>query len=271
MSEGESEGERMRLIEADALIERIESDIKAIEDKEPQMAMGAIGVLNTIKKTPTEKLQLSPKTSTKTSKTSTNGTYIRDGKLINDLVYRGEAEVSDTVEESITIQTGQTYGKSAYVAGDPDTDLISRQAAIEAWDKLSKRGRTEFDQVLMTLPSAETPEKRTETHGVCSDCISRQAAIDALCRECTPVGYECRADCTEVEILRKLPPVEPPKKDRPVCEDCISRADTIRAICKECDFKGDCGGECTDVEVVSGMPPVEPERPRGGVGGKDDE
>ena len=35
-----------------------------------------------------------------------------------------------------------------------DGDLISRQAAIDAWDKLSKRGRTEFDQVLMTLPSA---------------------------------------------------------------------------------------------------------------------
>lgn len=35
------------------------------------------------------------------------------------------------------------------------TDLISRADAIEAWDKLSKRGRTEFDQVLMTLPSAD--------------------------------------------------------------------------------------------------------------------
>ena len=35
------------------------------------------------------------------------------------------------------------------------SDLISRQNAIDAWDKLSKRGRTEFDQVLMTLPSAE--------------------------------------------------------------------------------------------------------------------
>lgn len=34
-------------------------------------------------------------------------------------------------------------------------DLISRADAIEAWDKLSKRGRTEFDQVLMTLPSVE--------------------------------------------------------------------------------------------------------------------
>lgn len=34
-------------------------------------------------------------------------------------------------------------------------DLISRADAIEAWDKLSKRGRTEFDQVLMTLLSAD--------------------------------------------------------------------------------------------------------------------
>ena len=38
-------------------------------------------------------------------------------------------------------------------------DLISRQNAINAWDKLSKRGRTEFDQVLMTLPSAEPKTK----------------------------------------------------------------------------------------------------------------
>lgn len=34
-------------------------------------------------------------------------------------------------------------------------DIIYRDDAIEAWDKLSKRGRTEFDQVLMTLPSTE--------------------------------------------------------------------------------------------------------------------
>lgn len=40
------------------------------------------------------------------------------------------------------------------------SDLISRQNAIDLWDKLSKRGRTEFDQVLMTLPST-----------VCDDCI----------------------------------------------------------------------------------------------------
>lgn len=34
-------------------------------------------------------------------------------------------------------------------------DVIYRDDAIKAWDKLSKRGRTEFEQVLMTLPSIE--------------------------------------------------------------------------------------------------------------------
>lgn len=37
-------------------------------------------------------------------------------------------------------------------------DTIYREDAIEAWDKLSKRGRTEFDQVLMTLPSIESSQ-----------------------------------------------------------------------------------------------------------------
>ena len=49
------------------------------------------------------------------------------------------------------------------------TDIISRADAIEAWDKLSKRGRTEFDQVLMTLPSADAVqgewEKTTDGNG----------------------------------------------------------------------------------------------------------
>ena len=43
----------MRCIDADALIERLEDDIKAIEDIEPVIAMGGIGALNTIKKAPT--------------------------------------------------------------------------------------------------------------------------------------------------------------------------------------------------------------------------
>ena len=65
-------------------------------------------------------------------------------------------------------------------------DSISRQAAIDSWDKLSKRGRTEFDQVLMTLPSADRPtgewvleEQKSQNHieniYICSSCKNFEA------------------------------------------------------------------------------------------------
>ena len=41
---------------------------------------------------------------------------------------------------------------------DKNDDLISRADALKKWDDLSERGRTEFDQVLMTLPSADRPQ-----------------------------------------------------------------------------------------------------------------
>ncbi len=48
-------------------------------------------------------------------------------------------------------------------------DTIYRDDAIEAWDKLSKRGRTEFDQVLMTLPSTDVVS-REEYEKVLIEC-----------------------------------------------------------------------------------------------------
>ena len=52
------------------------------------------------------------------------------------------------------------------------SDLISREQAIDSWDKLSKRGRTEFDQVLMTLPT-----KITEYKTFCGIPIEKAARI----------------------------------------------------------------------------------------------
>lgn len=42
-----------------------------------------------------------------------------------------------------------------------------------------------------------------------TDCISRQDAINAMCRECSHsiFGEWCMDDCTEVAILKNLPPV----------------------------------------------------------------
>lgn len=80
--------------------------------------------------------------------------------------------------------------KSSYT-GD---DLISREQAIDSWDKLSKRGRTEFDQVLMTLPSADkvtghivtkySGEINPTIWAECSECGKSIDPWDRFCRYC---------------------------------------------------------------------------------------
>ena len=80
--------------------------------------------------------------------------------------------------------------KSSYT-GD---DLISREQAIDSWDKLSKRGRIEFDQVLMTLPSADkvtghivtkySGEINPTIWAECSECGKSIDPWDRFCRYC---------------------------------------------------------------------------------------
>lgn len=72
------------------------------------------------------------------------------------------------------------------------SDLINREDAIEAWDKLSKRGRTEFDQVLMTLPSAKAEPKTGEWILVCDS----EGEGDNLYR-CSECG--CEYGCQEYD------------------------------------------------------------------------
>lgn len=75
-------------------------------------------------------------------------------------------------------------------------DLVSRQNAIDVWNRLSKRGRTEFDQVLMTLPSAEPKTGRWEWDrwdwddegyfycGRCGKKPNDQTAVTDFCPNC---------------------------------------------------------------------------------------
>ena len=83
-----------------------------------------------------------------------------------------------------------TFATTANITGEPMDDLISRQAAIAVADSSDyvglsvedvKKVTDEVVKGLKQLPSAE-PEKRTEerTETHACDCISRQAAIDAL-------------------------------------------------------------------------------------------
>lgn len=70
------------------------------------------------------------------------------------------------------------------------SDTISRRMAIDSWDKLSKRGRTEFDQVLMTLPSADRPKGKWIPYlpeGLrykCSECESKYDTPWHFCPNC---------------------------------------------------------------------------------------
>lgn len=69
--------------------------------------------------------------------------------------------------DNLFLHTWEEQYKALHMAiealkAEPTGDLISRADAIGAWDKLSKRGRTEFDQVLMTLPSSDATKKKAE-------------------------------------------------------------------------------------------------------------
>ena len=123
-------------------------------------------------------------------------------------------------------------------------DLISRQAAIDAilavTGNSSVRELYEHVQehelsdmwsggvnaaidIIIAVPSVqpETHEKRTETHGVCLDTISRQAAIDVLDKN----HILGRGDLNEVldhivDRLEKLPPAQPEHTSNNDCNGC---------------------------------------------------
>ena len=104
------------------------------------------------------------------------------------------------------------------------SDLISRQAAIKALDK-------RFDSIPMEQTTAilllrrdlrELPQTNTSEYPNSSDTISRQAAIDALNRECCcgAVIDHCGLE-TAMDIISELPPAEPKRiRGRWTCDQC---------------------------------------------------
>lgn len=64
-------------------------------------------------------------------------------------------------------------------------NCISRQEALDEWNRLSERGRTEFDQVLMTLPPAQPRSGKWIVINEFEDCCY------AKCNQCnvTQVFY----------------------------------------------------------------------------------
>lgn len=135
-------------------------------------------------------------------KTSTNGIYVIDGRRMNKLLYKGDL-INDLV-----------YRREAEVT---DTDLISRQAAIEEIASHDPTNGTEpyfsgheVIDILKCVPTV-THAKRTETHGVCSDCISRQAVFCILKNKMAdrPMDSDRWVIRDIGKAIESLPPVEP--------------------------------------------------------------
>lgn len=76
-------------------------------------------------------------------------------------------------------------------------DMISRSALLEEWNKLSARGRTEFDQVIMMQPSVE-PVRGELIDGTdgCKHCSKCGAVADETMMQWNNLYfcYHCGAD-----------------------------------------------------------------------------
>lgn len=127
-------------------------------------------------------------------------------------ISKGEVEIFETAIEALKQEPFSRieYGTDGNVyrlsisngkefEQNPCEDVISRQAVLDKWEQLSARGRTEFDQVLMTMPSTKPQEPKTG-HWILADS---QDNVDVengnnryICSECT--FSDIHAKSTEV-------------------------------------------------------------------------
>ena len=133
-----------------------------------------------------------------------------------------------------------------------------RKEKVQLFQETPTNSKTETVDTITRENDPEVPKYTTEWASS-SDLISRQAAIEALCQECVPVG-ECGADCPEVEILRKLPPVEP--------KIYGNEHNCIMTMFGECSYSETGCGSCAVVQKVRNAlkdecPQAESERPTG--------
>ena len=135
----------------------------------------------------------------------------------------------------------------------PDTNVVDfKQAVLDVITHELMCGavvdqcglETAYD-LIKELPPEKRTEERTETHAC--DCISRQAAIDALSHMMDTDGFRdgwavsrANVDC----MLRYLPSVEPERKTG---KWIIKIEDWNRWTCSECGFS-----TRTDIHVTLG-------------------
>jgi hypothetical protein len=155
-----------------------------------------------------------------------------------------------------------------------DWDVISRHEAIDAIEILLEQSeddehdktwnnaiRGSINAVKHHVPSAQADSKELSFTHKALDCISRQAAIDALDKEyrCTDKSDDWDGLKTAMLIIENLPPAQPEKthlSEEDATSDCISRqavehldwftklycrdksiTDDLAFRCEQCEFE----------------------------------
>lgn len=73
----------------------------------------------------------------------------------------------------------------------------------------------------MAISALQAQDLQSTCNNLATDTISRQAAIDALCRRCDLVAEDdepCTEKCNDIKILEKLPSAQPEPHWIPVTE-----------------------------------------------------
>ena len=81
----------------------------------------------------------------------------------NDVIKRQDA-IDAIMREPTDAHYPSWYAdriKSLPSAEPYNKDAISREGLLKSWEELSPRGRTEFDQVIMTIPALPSAEPKT--------------------------------------------------------------------------------------------------------------
>ena len=180
---------------------------------------------------------------------------------------RWEAETTEKCEECID---GITDNYEVRIECE---DCVSRKAAIDAtWEEPSYTDPinvlTEVRDKIKRLPSAQ-PNLQPTCNQLATDCISRQAAIDAVSKYKKEHGYAYYDCACEIEKdIKQLPSAQPEplvKKSRTLvkdlvkepCEDAVSRDSVKFLLCKEtCHPGAFCpDGFCREIcEKVDALP-----------------
>ena len=130
-----------------------------------------------------------------------------------------------------------------------DKDAVSREGLLRSWEELSPRGRTEFDQVIMTIPALPSAEPKTGRD--CTDFVrwlmdevmdeenwqmNAVANGEIICRKLKKLGLLDVVDGYYVETQKTGEWVRHELWDTPwyTCSECDSHGRNDYKFCPNC-------------------------------------